>query len=172
MRINLILPDLSNGDWTHSDVIYYTKGDLKGYIEGTVEVFDKESETAYTAEFLFRVYDPDNGNALTMVSFSETPKREIKNRVDETWKLLSEQLTEFSLKADLKGLLIADIPHNYSAHYYDIKQDETKFYFYIDGSNGYDLDKWTIPDAIAYHDTPEAEQERDIATREAWGYYD
>ena len=52
MHINLILPDLSNGDWTHGDVVFYTNGDLKGYIEGTVEVFDKESETAYTAEFL------------------------------------------------------------------------------------------------------------------------
>lgn len=172
MHINLILPDLSNGDWTHGDVVFYTNGDLKGYIEGTVEVFDKESETAYTAEFLFRVHDPENGNSLTMVSFSETPKEIIKNRVDETWKLLSEQLTEFSLKADLKGLLTADIPQNYSVHYYDIKQDETGFYFYIDGSNGYALDKWTIPDAIAYHDTPEAEEERDIAVREAWGYYD
>ena len=172
MHINLILPDLSNGDWTHGDVVFYINGDLKGYIQGTVEVFDKESETTYTAEFLFRVHDPENGNALRMVSFSETPKEIIKNRVDETWKLLSEQLTEFSLKANLKGLLTADIPQNYSAHYYDIKQDETRFYFYIDGSSGYALDKWTIPDAIAYHDTPEAEEERDIAVREAWGYYD
>lgn len=170
MNINLILNDLANKSWTHN-VEYYTSGYLKGYIQGIIEVFDTESKTAYTAEFLFRVYDPKNGNALRMVNFSETPKPEVKNRVDETWKLLSEQLTEVSLKADLKGLLTADIPQNYSAHYYNIKKDET-FYFYIDGSNGYALDKWTIPDAIAYHDTPEAEEERDIAVREAWGYYD
>lgn len=171
MNINLILNDLANKSWTHN-VEYYTSGDLRGYIQGIVEIFDKESETAYTAEFLFRVHDPENGNSLTMVSFSGTPEKEIKNKVDETWKLLSEQLTEVSLKADLKGLLTADIPQNYSAHYYDIKQDEIRFYFYIDGSNGYALDKWTIPDAIAYHHTPEAELERDIADREAWGYYD
>lgn len=172
MRINLSLPDLSNGSWTHSDVVYYTRGDLKGYIQGIVEVFDTISETAYTAEFLFRVYDPENGNSLTMVSFSETPKEKIKDRVAETWELLNEQLIRFSLAANLKGVLTADIPFNYSSHYYDIKLDETGFYFYIDGSNGYALDKWTIPDAIAYHDTPEAEEERDIAVREAWGYYD
>ena len=58
------------------------------------------------------------------------------------------------------------------AIYYDIKQDEARLYFYIDGSSGYALDEWTIPDAIAYHDTPEAAVERDIAVREAWGYYD
>lgn len=172
MRINLILPDLSNGDWTHSDVVYYTDGYLKGYIQGTVEVFDKESETAYTAEFLFRVHDTENGNSLTMVGFSAMPKEEVRNRVDETWKLLTEQLTEFALRADLKGLLTADIPQNYSTHCYDIRQDEIGFYFYIDGSSGYPLDKWTIPVAIAYHDTPEAELERDMAYREAWGYYD
>lgn len=171
MNINLILNDLANKSWTHS-AVYYTSGYLKGYIQGTVEVFDEESETAYTAEFLFRVHDPECGNSLTMVSFSGTPKKEIKNKVDETWKLLSEQLTEVSLKANLKGLLTADIPHLYSLHRFDIKQDETGFYFYIGGASGYSLDKWTIPDAIAYHHTPEAELERDIADREAWGYYD
>ena len=166
MRINLVLPDLSNGGWTHGDV-YYTSGYLKGYVQGIVEVFDEESETAYTAEFLFRVHDPECGNSLTMVSFSGTPKKEIKNKVDKTWKLLSEQLMEVSLKANLKGLLTADIPHLCSLH-----RDETGFYFYIGGASGYSLDKWTIPDAIAYHHTPEAELERDIADREAWGYYD
>lgn len=172
MQIKIILPDLINGDWTHTDVEYYTSGDLKGYIQGTIEVYDKVSDSAYTSEFLFRVYDPENGNSLTMVSFSETPKEKIKDRVAETWELLNEQLIRFSLAANLKGVLTADIPQNYSAHYYEIRQDETRFYFYIDGSSGYALDEWTIPDAIAYHDTPEAEEERDIAVREAWGYYD
>ena len=139
MNINLILNDLANKSWTHN-VEYHTSGYLKGYVQGIIEVLDKESETIYTAEFLFRVHDPENGNSLTMVSFSETPKEIIKNRVDETWKLLSKQLMEVSLKADLKGILTADIPQNYSVHYYAIKQDETRFYFYIDGSNGYALD--------------------------------
>lgn len=172
MNINLILNDLANKSWTHS-AVYYTSGDLKGYIQGIVEVFDKESETAYTAEFLFRVHDPENGNPLTMVSFSEVPKAAIKDIVHATWEFLNEQLIRCSLTGNLKELLTADIPHNYSTHYFDIKQDETgEFYLYIDGATGYPLDKWTIPDAIAYHHTPEAELERDIADREAWGYYD
>ena len=171
MGIRIILPDLSNKDWAHG-VEFYTSGDLKGYIQGIVDVFDAESNTVYTAEFLFRVHDTENGNSLTMVSFSETPDKVIENRVAETWELLNEQLIRCSLAADLKSLLIADIPHNYSTHSYSIKQDDDGFWFYIDESHGYFLDKWKIPDAIAYHDTPEAEEERDIAVREAWGYYD
>lgn len=153
MRIKIILPDLINGDWTHSDVEYYTSGDLKGYIQGTIEVYDKVSNSAYASEFLFRVYDPENGNSLTMVSFSETPKEKIKDRVAETWELLNEQLIRFSLAANLKGVLTADISHNYPAHDYEIRQGETgDLYFYVDYISGYDLSQWTIPDAMADHD--------------------
>lgn len=171
MGIRIILSYLSNKDWTYG-VEFYTSGDLKGYIQGIVDVFDAESNTAYTAEFLFRVHDTENGNSLTMVSFSETPSKIIEKRVAETWELLNKQLIRCSLAADLKSLLTADIPHNYSTHSYSIKQDDDGFYFYIDESYGYFLDKWKILDAIAYHDTPEAELERDIAERKAWGYYD
>lgn len=58
-------------------------------------------------------------------------------------------------------------------YYTDIKADESgQKWLYINGDTGYNLDKWTIEEAMKDYESPEAANERLIANYKAWGYYD
>lgn len=48
------------------NIEYYTKGDLKGYINCILSDYRESSEPSY--EILFRVHDPENGKDLSLVS--------------------------------------------------------------------------------------------------------
>lgn len=169
MTIELSLADLKKGyTWTYN-VEYYTTGYLAGYIQGKIDIFCGEDITPYDAEFLFRVYDPDNGNSNTMVHFSETPTEKQKPAVDEYFTLLTEQLVWYSNMADLKSAIGLENPE----HWYKITADEEKpeCTFWIDGGDGYTLDNeagWTIAEALKYHDTDEALAERLESEYRTW----
>lgn len=168
MGISLYLPDLMNGKvWTYN-VEFYLTGDLKGYIQGEVH----NLEINYKAEFLFRVRDDENEKPNTMVSFSCTPRKEEKAKVDMIFACLEKQLIEWSNACNLSEAVGKEIPDEIC--YADIKYDsEDKIFFLnLDGSSGYPLNQWKIKEAIDYYCTDEAKLERDIATREAWGFYD
>lgn len=168
MGISLYLPDLMNGKvWTYN-VEFYLTGDLKGYIQGEVH----NLEINYKAEFLFRVRDDENGKPNTMVSFSCPPTKEEKAKADMMFDCLEKQLTEWSNACNLREAVGKEIPDEIC--YADIKYDsEDKIFFLnLDGSSGYPLNQWKIKEAIDYYCTDEAKLERDIATREAWGFYD
>lgn len=174
MSIKLILPDMESGNiWTYG-AEFFTRGDLAGYIQGEVNVLCGENQEAYWCEFLFRVCDPENGEANRMVSFSETPTEIQKSYVDSAFEKLTAQLVWWSNMADLRSAIGLETPDEIS--YIDIKEDTEHtpptLETVINGDTGYPLDGWTIADAVADYCTPESAFERDIAMRRAWGYYD
>lgn len=58
-------------------------------------------------------------------------------------------------------------------YYMNIETDENGVkWLIINGSTGYNLNKWKIYEAILDYNTPESEQDRLIAQYQAWGYYD
>ena len=173
MYIKLSLDSLRDGAATTYGVEYYTTGYLAGYAQGQISIFCGEDITPYDAEFLFRVYDSDNGNSNTIVHFSHPPKEEQKPIVDECFMLLEDQLTQCSNMADLKSAIGLENPD----HYYAITiededgEENSRCVFWIDGGDGYTLDNeagWTIAEALKYHDTDEAQAERLESEYRTW----
>lgn len=62
----------------------YTKGDLKGYIDGIIEFSNGKVH-----EFLYRIHDPENGDSNKLVSIDygfENPM------VDELWDTIEKYI--------------------------------------------------------------------------------
>ena len=170
MSIELRLEGLKKGGgaWT-TNVEFYTTGDLAGYINGEITVFCGADTPMYGAEFLYRVYDPANGNADEMVSFSETPTADQKPEVDEAFKLLKKQLEWYSNTAELQAAIGLEIPSDkYLSIAADMENSECVLWF--NGGDGYTLGagNWKIADAIEHYDTPEAEAERYDSWYRTW----
>ena len=65
---------------------FYMRGDLKGYAQGMIEFNNGRGH-----EFLYRVYDPENGDSKTMVSIDWGFKNPM---VDELWDEIENNLTK------------------------------------------------------------------------------
>ena len=172
MAIELRLADLRKGwDWIYG-AEYYTGGDLAGYIQGEVEIYVEEQP--YSAEFLFRVCDDENGKPNTLLSFSNPPTEKQKSRVDEIFSQLENKLTDLSNKCKLADIIGLEIPDDISL--LEITEDEAyhpaEYDLRINSDTSYNLDRWEISEAINEYCTEEAAMERDISMRRAWGYYD
>ena len=55
--------DIKTADYSITNYEFYLKGDLKGYIEGRIHFINGK-----TNDFLYRVYDPENGYSKVLVS--------------------------------------------------------------------------------------------------------
>lgn len=170
MSIELRLAGLKKGGgaWTNN-VEFYTTGDLAGYIEGEITVFCGGDIPMYSAEFLFRVYDPDNGKPNTMVRFTENPTAEQKPEVDKAFETLTAQLVWYTNTADLQSAIGLEIPDDKYLH---IAADDEKpeCILWINGGDGYTLgaDNWKIAEALKHYDTPEAIAERYDSWYRTW----
>ena len=168
MPIQIRLNDLREGyDWIYG-AEFYMDGYLGGYIQGEVEIYVENQP--YSAEFLFRVRDDENGAGNKMVHFSNPPTDEQKSRVDEVFTQLENKLADLSIVCGLADIIGAEIPDDICT--LEITEDEGDYYLRVDGDTSYNLDRWEISEAIDYHCSDEAAMERDIATRRAWGFYD
>lgn len=71
----------------------YTKGDLQGYIDGHIELIDKNGDT-YNHEFLYRYDDAANGENFKLVTVDygyHCPY------IDEVWSSIENELKAIAL---------------------------------------------------------------------------
>lgn len=75
----------------------YTKGDLKGYINGYINFKYKDND--YDHEFLYRFDDEENGDNFTLVSIDYGYYIPY---IDEVWKDIEQYLTNYIKNYDFK----------------------------------------------------------------------
>ena len=104
VSINLLFRGSGLENNTVDNIQIYTKGDLKGYIEGIVwQGLSKDDGNERSYEFLFRLRDEQNGAPNTLVSIDYGWELKDKDRVFEILenglKTFAEQYVDFLEKA-------------------------------------------------------------------------
>ena len=83
---SLMLDDIVNDRFTIHNIEFHRAGDLKGYVTGMIKFPNHDK----VHEFLYRVYDPLNGDANTLVSIDYGY---LNSQVDELWDTIQTDIS-------------------------------------------------------------------------------
>lgn len=157
MNINIYV----NGLESLSSIEFYTTGEMQGYILAAYW-----SDEVGEVDICFRVYNPDDGEAENIITWTS------KGIAEEKRKAIEFHLAHIAEKCGLKKAIGLKNPNDELISFTEININDHEYSFGINRDTWYDLDRWKIAEAMDEYCTEEAILERDIATRAAWGYYD